>query len=210
MKLQLSLDFIELEDAFKLLNDVSEYVDLIEIGTPFLINNGARVIDFFKNKFKNTILADSKIIDGGYMEALKLFDYGADIITVLSHSSIKTVEDVARAATERKKTFMIDLINDEIETEKLNSLVKLSPEYLCIHTANDLKEKKNPLEDLQRIKMIIKDTEIAVAGGLNLDNLPSIIALKPDLLIIGGAITNSDNPVKTIDKIKELMNNGNK
>jgi len=210
MKLQLSLDFIELEDAFKLLNDISEYVDLIEIGTPFLINNGARVIDLFKKKYENPVLADAKIIDGGYKEALKLFDFGADIITVLSHSSIKTVEDLSRAATERNKSFMIDLINDEIESEKINSLEKLSPEYLCVHTANDLKDKKNPFEDLQRIKMIIKDTEVAVAGGLNLGNLPSIIELKPDLLIIGGAITNSDNPVKTIDEIKELMNNGNK
>lgn len=209
MKLQLSMDFIELEDAFNLLNDVNEYVDIVEIGTPFLINNGARVIDFFKKKYVNTILADAKIIDGGYMEALKLFDYGADIITVLSHSSIKTVKDVSRAAFERKKSFMIDFINDVIEPEKIKLMDDLSPEYLCVHTANDLKNKVNPLRDLQRIQKIINDTKIAVAGGLNLDNLQSIIDLKPDLLIIGGAITNSNNPVKTIDEIKGLMNNGN-
>ena len=52
MKLQLSLDFIELEDAFMLLNDVKDYVDIIEIGTPFLINNGARVIDFLRTGMK--------------------------------------------------------------------------------------------------------------------------------------------------------------
>ena len=143
------------------------------------------------------------------MEALKLFDFGADIITVLSHSSIKTIEDVSKAAVERKKSFMIDFLNDVIETEKIKCLEELSPEYLCVHTANDLKDKKNPLEDLQRIKMIINDSEVAVAGSLNIDNLPLIIALKPDLLVIGGAITNSDNPLKIIKEIRELMNSEN-
>ena len=41
MKIQLSLDFIELEDAFLLSDRISHMIDIIEFGTPFLINYGA-------------------------------------------------------------------------------------------------------------------------------------------------------------------------
>ena len=40
MKLQLALDDITLEDAIALVHRVHDYVDIIEIGTPFVIAYG--------------------------------------------------------------------------------------------------------------------------------------------------------------------------
>jgi 3-hexulose-6-phosphate synthase len=210
MKIQLSLDFIELEDAFSLSDRISHMIDIIEFGTPFLINYGAPVMRLFRDKYENILLADSKIIDGGYKESLKLFDYGADIVTALSHSSYKTLEGVSNASKEKNKGFMIDFIQDEITEEKIKEFERLNPEYFCVHSSNDLKNTRNPYNDLKKIKKVNTLVKIAVAGGLNLVNLPNIIELVPDLLIIGGTITSSNDPADVINKIKGLIEDGNK
>lgn len=42
MKLQLALDEHKLEDALDFAEQVADYVDIIEIGTPFVIDSGDR------------------------------------------------------------------------------------------------------------------------------------------------------------------------
>ena len=44
MKLQLALDDITLEDALSLVRTVRDYIDIIEIGTPFVIEYGLSLI----------------------------------------------------------------------------------------------------------------------------------------------------------------------
>ena len=43
MKLQLALDDITLDDAVELLDKVHTYVDIIEVGSPFIIEEGMSV-----------------------------------------------------------------------------------------------------------------------------------------------------------------------
>ena len=50
MKLQLALDDITLEDAVELLDKVHPYVDIIEVGSPFIIEEGMRPVRIFKEK----------------------------------------------------------------------------------------------------------------------------------------------------------------
>ena len=51
MKLQLALDDITLEDAVELLDKVHPYVDIIEVGSPFIIEEGMRPVRIFKEKY---------------------------------------------------------------------------------------------------------------------------------------------------------------
>lgn len=44
MKLQLALDDITLVDALVLVEKVKNYVDIIEIGSPFIIDEGMRAV----------------------------------------------------------------------------------------------------------------------------------------------------------------------
>ena len=44
MKLQLALDDITLEDALSLVRTVRDYIDIIEIGTPFVIAYGMEAV----------------------------------------------------------------------------------------------------------------------------------------------------------------------
>ena len=48
MKLQLALDEMKLNEALEFVERVKEYVDIIEIGTPFVIDEGMNAVKRFK------------------------------------------------------------------------------------------------------------------------------------------------------------------
>ena len=53
MKLQLAYDGIHLDDAVRCIEQIQEYVDIIEIGTPFVLSVGkefARCEDCFRKR----------------------------------------------------------------------------------------------------------------------------------------------------------------
>ena len=67
MKLQLALDEMNLVDALRFADKVAEHVDIIEVGTPFVMDEGMRGVREFHRFFPDKeILADLKIMDGGY------------------------------------------------------------------------------------------------------------------------------------------------
>ena len=104
MKLQLALDEHKLEDALAFAEKVIEYVDIIEIGTPFVIDEGMNAVRKFKEKFPDKeILSDEKIMDGGYYESQLAFEAGAEYVTVLGVTDIATVKQCVKAANDFNK-----------------------------------------------------------------------------------------------------------
>ncbi|EDW4537521.1 3-hexulose-6-phosphate synthase, partial [Salmonella enterica subsp. enterica] len=64
MKLQLALDLVDIPGAKQLVAEVQEHIDIVEIGTPVVINEGLRAVKEIKEAFPSlTVLADLKIMD---------------------------------------------------------------------------------------------------------------------------------------------------
>lgn len=64
MKLQVALDTLTLEDCLTLLEETKGSVDIAEVGTPFIIEEGMRPVREFKKHFPDIeVLADAKIMD---------------------------------------------------------------------------------------------------------------------------------------------------
>lgn len=92
MKLQLALDTLSLEESISLVKEVEQYIDIIEIGTPFLLEEGMNAVRIMKKEFPSLeILADTKIMDAGELEADLAFKAGADYITVLGVTDSLTI-----------------------------------------------------------------------------------------------------------------------
>ena len=65
-KLQIALDEFSLEESLALCEKVRDYVDIIEIGTPFIMREGTEAVRAFRERFpEKEILADAKIMDAG-------------------------------------------------------------------------------------------------------------------------------------------------
>ena len=90
-------------------------MDIIEVGSPFIIEEGMRPVRIFKEKYPDCeILADTKIMDAGEYEAEETFKAGADYCTVLGVTDTLTIEGCVKAAKEYGKQTMVDMICVEV------------------------------------------------------------------------------------------------
>jgi 3-hexulose-6-phosphate synthase len=212
MLLQLANDIYIKNRFFSILEEVSDYIDILEAGTPVILANGLTFVKEIRKAFpEHKILADTKIIDGGYLEASLAFESGANIITVLGLASTKTISLANKAAKKLKGEIMIDSIGLQDIESFVKGIAHLSPEYICLHTPSDLSSvgKKNHLSEYEKkikiIRKLLPKTKIAVAGGISLENLSFILPMSPDIVIVGRSICESENPGKIAYKIKERL-----
>lgn len=207
MKLQLALDTMTLDEAIILAKSVDKYVDILEIGTPLMIREGVRAIKRFKNEFpEKEVLADIKIMDGGLLESEMAFEQGADYTVVLGVADNATITGCINAARNWNRKIVVDLLCVNNLEEKVVELETLGVDVIAVHTGSDQQELgRTPLEDLKRIKDVTKNSIVAVAGGINSKTIEEYVALNPDIVIVGSAICNSEDPVKEAEIIKSKM-----
>jgi 3-hexulose-6-phosphate synthase len=210
MKLQLALDLVNIPEAIEVVKEVEEHIDIVEIGTPVVINEGLKAVKEMKNAFPNlTVLADLKIMDAAGYEVSQASEAGADIITILGAAEDQSIKGAVEEAKKRGKQILADMIAvKDIET-RAKELDELGVDYICVHTGYDLQAVgKNSFEDLATIKSVVKNTKTAVAGGIKLETLPEVIKQKPDLVIVGGGIATQDDKHAAAKSIKEFINKG--
>ncbi|HDZ5865498.1 TPA: orotidine 5'-phosphate decarboxylase, partial [Staphylococcus aureus] len=53
MELQLAIDLLNKEDAAELANKVKDYVDIVEIGTPIIYNEGLPAVKHMADNISN-------------------------------------------------------------------------------------------------------------------------------------------------------------
>lgn len=208
MELQIAFDLITSHKALEIAKNCAEYADVFEMGTPFAYRNPIEVIsEFRKVAPKVRILADYKILDGGYEIAEVAFRGGADIVTVSARTWNDTIRLAIQAAKDYGKEILVDLMGvpDEELEERTVQVDALNPDYICVHRAVSVSGSTRPDEILRKAKRVIKNAKIAVAGGISLDTLPGVVKYHPELVIVGGAICNAEDPAETAKKMKQIM-----
>tara|TARA_Y100000590_G_scaffold23943_1_gene27302 strand:- start:107 stop:739 length:633 start_codon:yes stop_codon:yes gene_type:complete len=207
MKLQVAFDLQSSDEVLNFLEKNGDLIDIVEIGTPLIIEEGLKSVLKIKKKFpKQTVLADLKIMDAGLLEAQIGFDAGADIVTVLGLASKKTLSSVKQTAVKNRRKVMVDMINHPYPEKKWNELMNMEMDFCCLHTANDdTKDGGNPLNDLKRFYNSHGGKNIAVAGGLNPDMIRKINSFHPEIVIVGGYIANSRNHRDALAEIHQAM-----
>ena len=66
-------------------------------------------------------------------------------------------------------------------------------------------EGQSPLESLRTVKSVIKNSKVAVGGGIKPETIKEIVAEEPDLVIVGGGIANADDPVEAAKQCREAI-----
>lgn len=210
MKLQLALDLVDIQGAIELVKEVEEHIDVVEIGTPVVINEGLKAVKEVKAAFPNlTVLADLKIMDAAGYEVSQASAAGADIITILGTAEDESIKGAVEEAKKQGKEILADMIAVKDITARAKELDDLGVDYICVHTGYDLQAVgKNSFEDLATIKGVVSNAKTAIAGGIKLETLPEVIKQQPDLVIVGGGITSKEDKKATAREMQELIKQG--
>jgi 3-hexulose-6-phosphate synthase len=205
MKLQISFDLIDLDKAIAIGSEVAQYADIIEVGTILIYQHGTASIKRFKEAFPDKIiLADTKIVDRGKEVAELFADAGADWITVMAGTSAHVIHATTTAAHNANIKVMLDLIDSNTVGQSALEAKNLGADALLFHQPYSETES---LLLLDKWDMIKGNTSlpIFVSAKINRENVDKIVALRPDVIIVGLSITDSDHSAQEAHYFAELV-----
>src|SRR6185295_6094925 len=96
---QISLDIIDRAEALSTAAlAMRAGVDWLEAGTPFILAEGVHGVRALRERFPGVpIVADLKIMDGGYLEAEMMAKAGATHVVVMARAHVETLKVVVKA-----------------------------------------------------------------------------------------------------------------
>jgi 3-hexulose-6-phosphate synthase len=211
MLLQIALDKPE---HLALLPQIRYIADIVEIGTPLLKRFGVATITTARELCPDTpVLADTKTVDGGQLEAEMVFGAGAVFMTVLSSTTSATHKAVGRVAAKFGTHVIVDTITQTGKKNLLPANVTFpdSFAYVGVHRPSDAwAAGDSSTAHIDAVaEMHRRGFRVALAGGLGPDSIDSVLVFEPEIVIVGNAITESGNPQEVAKWMRnKLINPG--
>jgi 3-hexulose-6-phosphate synthase len=207
--LQVAIDRAE---NFGVIAQVRGIADIIEIGTPLLKRFGIGAIATARELCPDTpVLADTKTVDAGDLEAEMVLGAGARFMTVLSSTSRATHEAVGRTAARFGAFVVVDTITESGKSELLPAGATF-PEtfaYVGVHSPTDARlagdRSITHVDAVSEIRR--RGFRVALAGGLGPQTLDAILEVEPEIVVVGSAITGADDPRGVATWIKDRLRN---
>lgn len=196
MKLQIAFDSADLEKSIETAVKVANYADIIEVGSLLIYKYGIKAVETFRHNLpQKTILADTKIIDRGKDAANLILNSGADWVTVMAGTSKDVIHSACTEAHNLNKKVMLDLIDAASPGQSALDAKSLGVDAIVFHQAYD---ETQPFLFLDKWEMVRGNTQlpIFISAKIKRETFDDIEGIKADGIIIGKAITNSDDPVK--------------
>src|SRR3954451_12557870 len=112
---QISLDVTTLDEALETAAAaVDAGVDWLEAGTPLILAEGVRAVEQLRAAFPDRpIVADLKIMDGGYLETKMMARAGANLVVVMGRAHEATIRCVVDAG----RDFGIKVMGDNLAAD---------------------------------------------------------------------------------------------
>ena len=209
-KIQIALDFGEMEKALEVARAVSPHVDILEAGTPLIKSAGLEVVRQLRSQHPDKlIVADMKSTDVGAFEADLAFKAGADFTVASGVTTLATIAEVQREADQWGRRCIVDLTGVRDLSSRCEQLTDIDVNLVLVHRSIDEEMTKGTSwseEDCEQISRIAEmGMEVMIAGGLGLSNLPLFCNSPIYAIVIGRGITGQDNPAAAAEEIAALV-----
>lgn len=202
MKLQISFDHTDLDQALDAAAKVQQYADILEVGSLLIYKYGVTATTKFKEKFPDKlILSDAKIIDRS-KDAVTMFAIaGSDWITILSGASKSTIQSATMTAHELGKKIMLDLIDSTSLGQSALEAKGLGVDALVFH--KDHKEIHLFLEEWEMVKGNTS-LPIFIHTIVNKDNISELLTLgAAGIIATNMTFEKLEEDIEVIESIKE-------
>ena len=202
MKFQLALDVRTIAEAHLMMDAAGDLADLIEVGSPLVMNEGMQAVREVRRRFPDKpLLADCKIMDAVAWMAPKAYEAGADIVTVIEAAHDFTLQEHARVAHEYGKKAAVDLISCPTRdlAWRTKELADYGLDYFYMHAPS---EALRPTFQIQhtRIKEMLKSIpheKLCIAHSLDYPRLEEVLQYQPEFTVVSLPIMlNLEDPAK--------------
>ncbi|GIX08248.1 MAG: D-arabino 3-hexulose 6-phosphate aldehyde lyase [Candidatus Poribacteria bacterium] len=189
---QISLDLTSLDEAIAYAEAaVRAGVDWLEVGTPLLLSEGCRAVAALRERFPDrAIVADAKIMDGGYLEAELLAQAGASWVVVMAVAHPATVRAVVRAGQRYGVGVMADLMAAPDPVDAARQMEQFGVDVLLVHTSYDARNEDPSLSPLDELEAVFWATKLPLqaVGGLSPEQAVRMPTLGAPLVVLGAPL----------------------
>ncbi len=203
VELVLALDVLERDRAFKIVNEVKDYISHIKVNYPIVLSNGLDIIREL-SKIK-PVIADFKIADVPHVSSLiakMAFESCADAVIVHGFSGRRTVDAVLKVARSYGgEVYVVTELTSSEDLDFSDEIAKMAVDLGCHGIiAPSTKPKK-----VARLKEIVGDLKI-LCPGIGAQGGSLEIVKYATHIIVGRSIYNSENPRDSARKILDNIN----
>ena len=186
---QLSLDLTSLDEALETAAvGIAAGVDWLEAGTPLLLAHGVRAL---RERFPQVpIVADLKIMDGGYLEAEMMAKAGANLVVVMGRAHEATIQRVVDAGRDFGIKVMGDNMASADRVENARWLERLGVDVIVHHIGFDERGMIKGLSPLDELDEVVRAVSIPVqaVGGLSIEQAIECPRHGAPLVVIGAPL----------------------
>ncbi|MEM3922674.1 MAG: orotidine 5'-phosphate decarboxylase / HUMPS family protein [Zestosphaera sp.] len=211
--LQIALDSTDLKRVLKLSVEVASVTKCesvwLEAGTPLIKSWGTLAVKSLKDLTGCFVVADTKSMDVPGLEGAVMYEAGADAYTVLAVAEDEMIKEAVEAARSYGKSVIGDLISHPRPLQRAQELHRLGVDTIVYHIGISVQRARGlrAIDLLNEAARIKRETSlrVAVAGGIKPEDVKKIVEEGIDIVIIGGAITNSERPIEVVMKTLTYM-----
>lgn len=208
----LSADFSNLQADFNMLNDsAAEFIHVDVMDGVFVpnISFGFPLIQAMRKLSTKTFDVHLMIIEPDrYIDQFK--NAGADILSVHYEASThlhRTLQRIhaagMRAGVAINPHTSVTLLEDTITDIDLVCVMSVNPGFGGQKFIENTYDKVSRLKDLIHRKNA--HTLIEIDGGVTMQNAQRLVAAGADVLVAGNTVFSSENPIQTIQQLKNIV-----
>lgn len=194
---QISLDLTSLDEALDTAQiAVDAGVDWLEAGTPLLLAHGATAVEALHARFPtHPIVADAKIMDGGYREAEMMAKAGASFVVVMGRAHEATIRYVVDAG----RAFGIQVMGDNMlaadRVENARWMASLGVDVIIHHIGFDERRLVKGLSPMTELTAVVNavDVPVQAVGGLTIQQAIACPAHGAALVVLGAPLVIAAN-----------------
>lgn len=220
MKLQLTVDHGKRHEVISVVNQLADYVDIVEIGFPQIMTFGLDLISEIHEAHPGLcICVDTKIYHAGTGLMTRCFDAGASMLTVLSAAPDQVIAKMVENAKDHGGQIMCDMSAPANHVARRTAEVDmLGVDYIAVHTGYipeydyDLETHRSwftprvkPLDLAKAAKRNMRNAKLALGTGINEGNIREVMTLDPEIIMVGRAIFDTDDRVMAADRMRRYL-----
>jgi bifunctional enzyme Fae/Hps len=208
--LQIALDVMSVKQAHMILEQIPHSDNIIiEAGTPLIKSEGVKAISQVRDIASSMfVIADLKTMDVGKVEVDMAYEETADAVAVAGQAPLEVIDQFIYEAKRLGIYSIVDTINVKDPVKLLKSLKEL-PDIVELHRGIDEETggQKHRWELIKEIKDVSKSKKIlvAVAGGIEPNNMADALKSGADIIVVGRYITQSKDIERAVHEFLRNM-----